>query len=220
MTIGQTERATQNRVVALFRDELGYRTLGDWSDSANSNIDDDILTAHLAKTYSLAQISAALRILRAAAINPNGSLYQNNQAVYALLRYGVQVRPDPSKPTQTVHLVNWATPSANDFAIAEEVTLKGSAERRPDLVIYLNGIAIGVIELKRSCVSIGDGIRQLISNQQPEFNAWFFPTVQIVFAGNDSEGLRYGTILTPEKMFLSWKENKPTTPDSSSISTF
>ena len=84
----------------------------------------------------------------------------------------------------------------------------GNHERRPDLVIYINGIAIGVIELKNSRVSIGNGIRQLISNQKKEFNQWFFSTVQIVFAGNDSEGLKYGTIDTEEKMFLRWKENE------------
>jgi type I restriction enzyme R subunit len=57
-------------------------------------------------------------------------------------------------------------------------------------------------------VSIGDGIRQNLSNQQPEFNAWFFSTVQFIFAGNDSEGLQYGTIGTPEKYFLRWKEDE------------
>ncbi len=88
------------------------------------------------------------------------------------------------------------------------MTLKGGYERRPDLVLYVNGIAIGVIELKNSRVSLGDGIRQLLSNQKPEFNSWFFSTVQIVFAGNDSEGLQYGTIGTPEKMFLKWKEDE------------
>ena len=88
------------------------------------------------------------------------------------------------------------------------MTLHGNHERRPDLVLYVNGIAIGVIELKNSRVSIGDGIRQSLSNQQPEFNAWFFSTVQFVFAGNDSEGLQYGTIGTPEKYFLKWKEDE------------
>ena len=48
----------------------------------------------------------------------------------------------------------------------EEVTLKGGYERRPDLVLYLNGIAIGVIELKRSSVEVADGVRQLITNQE------------------------------------------------------
>jgi type I restriction enzyme R subunit len=87
------------------------------------------------------------------------------------------------------------------------VTLRGDHERRPDLVLYVNGIAVAVIELKNSHVSIGDGIRQLLSNQQKMFHEWFFATVQIVFAGNDSEGLRYGTIGTEEKYFLKWKED-------------
>jgi type I restriction enzyme R subunit len=75
-------------------------------------------------------------------------------------------------------------------------------------VLYINGIAIGVLELKNSRKSIGYGIRQCISNQSPEFNAWFYSTVQLVFAGNDSQGLRYGTIGTPEKLFLTWKEDE------------
>jgi len=92
--------------------------------------------------------------------------------------------------------------------LVEEVTLKGGLERQPDLALYVNGIAVGVIELKRSTLSVGDGIRQLLSKQQPEFNAGFFSTVQFVFAGNNTEGLRYGTIGTPEKMFLQWKEDE------------
>ena len=72
----------------------------------------------------------------------------------------------------------------------------------------MNGIAIGLIELKNSRVSIGDGIRQSLSNQKPEFNEWFFSTIQFIFAGNDTEGLRYGTIGTPAKYFLSWKEDE------------
>ena len=48
--IGQPERVTQNRVIALFRDELGYRYLGDWTDRAgNSNIEEGLLTAYLTK---------------------------------------------------------------------------------------------------------------------------------------------------------------------------
>ena len=54
--------------------------------------------------------------------------------------------------------------------------------------------AVGVIELKNSRVSIGDGIRQNISNWSPEFNEWFYSTVQFLFAGSDSEGLRYPTL--------------------------
>jgi len=209
-TVGQPERATQDRVIALFRDELGYRHLGDWTDrNGNSNIEEGLLSAWLTKGgYTAAQIAVALHKLRTEAGNPNRTLYGNNQAVYKLLRYGVPVKTEAGKVTETVHLIDWHAPGKNDFAIAEEVTLKGTCERRPDGVLYVNGLAIGTLELKNSRVSIGDGIRQSLSNQQPEFNAWFYSTVQFVFAGNDSEGLKYGAIGTPEKYFLQWKEDE------------
>jgi len=208
--IGKPERVTQNRVIALFRDELKYRYLGDWTDRPdNSNIEEKLLTDYLTRAgYSPEQISRAIYLLRNEADNPNRSLYDNNKVVYSLLRYGVPVKIEAGKVTETVKVINWEQPGKNDFVIVEEVTLRGNHERRPDLVIYVNGIAVAVIELKNSYVSIGDGIRQLLSNQQMEFNEWFFTTAQIVFAGNDSEGLRYGAIGTGEKYFLKWKEDE------------
>ncbi|MFZ1701026.1 MAG: HsdR family type I site-specific deoxyribonuclease [Pyrinomonadaceae bacterium] len=208
--IGQPERSTQNRIVKLFVEELGYRYLGDWSDrDSNSNIEERILTNWLMQSgYSADQINRAIRQVHIEADNFNRGLYANNQAVYSMLRYGVPVKVEAGKVTETVHVINWDEPEKNDFAIAEEVTLRGNLQRRPDLVLYINGIAIAVVELKNSRVTIGDGIRQNLSNQQPEFNAWFFSTVQFIFAGNDSEGLKYGTILTPEKFFLKWKEDE------------
>ena len=209
-SIGQPERATQNRVIALFRDELDYHYVGDWNErDDNSNIEENLLSAWLTKRgYTPGQINAALHKLRTEADNHSRTLYGNNEAVYSLLRYGVPVKTEAGKVTETVHLINWQEPEQNDFAIAQEVTLKGNQERRPDLVLYVNGIAVGVLELKNSRVSIGDGIRQSLSNQQPEFNAWLFSTVQFIYAGNDSEGLRYGTVGTPEKYFLKWKEDE------------
>ena len=200
-------------LVARERDavgELGYRYLGDRGDLPNnSNIEEALLKQYLTGAgYTPGQISRAIYLLRTEADNPNRSLYDNNRAVYNLLRYGVQVKIEAGKVTDTVNVIDWKRPAKNDFAIAEEVTLRGNLERRPDLVLYVNGIAVAVIELKNSHTSIGDGIRQLLSNQQKEFNEWFFTTVQIVFAGNDSEGLRYGSIETGEKYFLKWKEDE------------
>ncbi|MCB0296585.1 MAG: type I restriction endonuclease subunit R, partial [Calditrichaeota bacterium] len=208
--LAQPERATQERVIALFHKELDYRYLGDWRDRENNrNVEEDLLSEWLGQRgYTAAQIAAALHKLRTEADNHNRKLYANNRAVYQLLRYGVAVKTEAGRVTETVRLIDWERPEANDFAIAEEVTLRGNHERRPDLVLYVNGIAVGVIELKNSRVAIGEGIRQLLSNQRPEFNERFFSTVQIVFAGNDSEGLRYGTIGTEEKYFLTWKEEE------------
>jgi type I restriction enzyme, R subunit len=209
-TVGQPERATQNRVLALFRDELGYRTLGDWTDRVgNSNIEEGLLSDWLETSgNTTAQIKAALYRLVTEATNPNRSLYANNHAVYSLLRYGVPVKAEAGEVTETVRLIDWQHPERNDFAIAEEVTLAGNYERRPDVVLYVNGIAVAMLELKNSRVSIGDGIRQCLSNQTPMFHESFFSTVQFIFAGNDSEGLRHGTIGTPEKYFLRWKEDE------------
>jgi type I restriction enzyme R subunit len=210
MKFGSSERATQNRVIKLFCDELGYRYLGNWGDRSNNHqVEEELLGDHLRKQgYSDKLIERALYVLKNEANHPNCSLYDSNRAVYSLMRYGIPIQPEVGKNRETVHLVDWQHPENNDFAIAEEVTLRGGHERRPDLVLYLNGLAVAVIELKRSSVSIGDGIRQLLSNQKPEFNSWFFSSVQIVFAGNDSEGLAYGSIGTPEKYFLRWKEDE------------
>ncbi|WP_338848908.1 HsdR family type I site-specific deoxyribonuclease [Massilia sp. W12] len=207
--IGKPEHITQARVIKLFHDELGYTFLGDWSERRdNSNIEAGLLNDFLSRSgYAPEHISAALLQLRQAA-NKQGELYDNNKAVYGLLRYGVTVATGKSSKDITLRLIDWDNPQANDFAIAEEVTLRGKHERRPDLVLYVNGIAIGVLELKKSTTEIGEGIRQNLSNQRAEFHADFFSTVQLVLAGNDTQGLRYGTIKTEEKFFLSWKEDE------------
>ena len=209
----RAERTTQNRVVKLFTDRtrvdcLSYEYLGEWGKrDSNSNIEPELLSANLKKRgYTDVQISAALRQLQAAAEISGNTLYDANLKTYGLLRYGADVQTALSEPISKVHLIDWAHPENNDFALAEEVTLRGGLERRPDIVLYINGIAIAVIELKRSSVGMAEGIRQLISNQEPQFNESFFSTVQLVLAGNDAQGVHYATVGSPEEFYVQWKD--------------
>lgn len=206
-----SERLTQNRVVKLFQQELGYMPLfgGNLQDRLdNSNIEEIPLKLFLQKQgYSEVMIAKAIDKFRSEANNHQRDLYFNNMVVYGLLHYGVAIKETIGKHSDTVWLIDWKNPLNNDFYIAEEVTIMGNHEKRPDIVLYVNGIALAVIELKKSSKDIGEGIRQNLTNQQTEFIRNFFSTIQFCFAGSDSEGLRYGTIETSAKYYLSWRED-------------
>ncbi|WP_405938629.1 HsdR family type I site-specific deoxyribonuclease [Streptomyces sp. NBC_00726] len=208
--VGQLERETQDRVVRLFRERLRYRYLGSREyRTGNSNIEVELLESNLrARGYDSALVSKAIdQLMKAAALGGGRDLYEANRAVYGLLRYGVGVKPGAGERYETVKLIDWDDPQANDFVVVEEVTIVGKQTKRPDIVLYVNGLALVTLELKRSRVAVSEGIRQTIGNQKPGFIRPFFSTVQLVLAGNDVEGLRYGVIDTPEKYWLQWKES-------------
>lgn len=209
--VGEIERITQNRVVMLLANELQYKYLGVYEDRENnSNIEQDALTSFLKKKgYSDILINRAINELQKVSGDQSKSLYDVNKEVYHLLRYGSKQKEDVGQQKVTVHFIDWEHPEENQFSFAEEVTVLGEHTKRPDIVIYINGIAVAVLELKRSTVSVSEGIRQNIDNQKSTFIRPFFSTMQFVMAGNDTEGLRYGTIETPEKYYLTWKEEHP-----------
>ena len=205
MSVGQIERLTQDRVVRFIRDQLGYEYGGNWEDRAgNSNIEERYLRKNLAtRGYDDELIGKVINELsKTASVGGARTLYEANREVYDLLRYGVKVKRDAGDQFETVWLIDWSNPKANHFVVAEEVAIAGEHNKRPDVVLYVNGLALGVIEFKRSKVSVTEGIRQNIGNQRAHFIRPFFTTVQLVFAGNDVEGLRYGVIETPERLSL------------------
>ncbi len=167
MSVGDIERKTQARVVGLFRDRLGYEYGGNREDWDNTNVDEDVLRQNLqARNYEEETVSLALNQLRTAvSLGAGGSLYDANKMTYELLRYGVKVKRSQSELTEAVHLIDWANPQANHFVVAEEVTVRGEHTKRPDVVLFVNGIAVAVIELKRSKIDVSEGIRQNVNDE-------------------------------------------------------
>lgn len=137
-TVGQKERKTQQRVVKLFRDTLGYACLGNWEERENNrNVEPELLRAWLKpQGHSDSLIGKVLFELEKAAGDTSKSLYDRNRAVYEMLRYGAKVKPDVGENNVTVWLVDRKQPEKNDFAIAEEVTVPAADakahEKRPD----------------------------------------------------------------------------------------
>lgn len=208
--INPIERHTQNRIIALFKD-LGYTYYGNWEErEMNANVEVQHLQEFLIlQHHSREVIQKTLNEVTALASTNSGNIYERNKNFYSLLRYGAKIKENVGEQFQTVPVIDWQNPQNNHFGIAEEVSIKhADHKRRPDLVLYINGIAVAVIELKRGTVDIAESIRQNISNQQDRFNENFFTTIQFIFAGNNTQGLKYGTIETKEKYYLNWKEDE------------
>ncbi len=200
----KTEKEVQKQVIETFK-AMGYAYLGDLTKSDNENINKKSLKTWLIKNQKIEperwhkieqKIHDALK----------NDLYEANQTFYELLIYGVKTKISQNENFQTTYLIDWKDVSQNEFSVAEEVSVKGLNAKRPDMVLYVNGIALGVLELKKSSVSVESGIRQNLDNQKKEFIRDFFKTIQLVMAGNESQGLKYGVIETKEKYYLSWKE--------------
>lgn len=209
MQVTDREKKTQERVIHQLNLELGWQYLGDWHyRHGNHCVEQKYLTEYLQKRgYAPDVIIAAMDRLMTLVNDQSRELYPVNKDVYRALRYGLQVKPGAGEADVDVNFIDWDNYASNDFYCAEEVTVQGETNRkRPDIVLYINGIALGVIELKRTVVSVADGIRQLYGNQKEMYIRSFFHTSQLLIASNESQGLRYGTTLTPEKYYLKWKD--------------
>ena len=126
LNVGQPEITTQERVIKLFEDKIGYTYLENWIDRENSNIEKEDLFKFLRKQVcSEVLIEKAFNKLQKTATNQNNALYDTHKEVYSLLRYGIKVREQTGHKHQTVWPIDWKHPLNNDFYIAEEVSIRG-----------------------------------------------------------------------------------------------
>lgn len=146
----------------------------------------------------------------------NEGLLRANEKTYNHLLYGIPVTEfiDGKKVSPTISLIDWNTPSNNSFVFTEEFTVtrsNGVESRRPDIVCFVNGIPLVVIEAKRpdgnakKGPTIDEGISQCLRNQRHDEIPLLFAYSQLLLSVNGNEG-RYGTCETPSKFWAAWRE--------------
>lgn len=168
------------------------------------------------KNYPLSEKAIDNLIAEVCSPALNEGLLTANERLYNHLLYGISVTEfvDGKKASPTVALIDWQNPANNSFVFTEEftVTRSGGVEsRRPDIVCFVNGIPLVVIEAKRpdgnakKGPTIDEGISQSLRNQRHDEIPLLFAYSQLLLSINGNEG-RYGTCGTPAKFWAAWRE--------------
>ncbi len=130
-----------------------------------------------------------------------------SEQVFSLLLAGKAVSEliDGRRMSPQMKFIDWTDWTANSFHVCAEFELSEGADRRPDIVLFVNGIPFAVIENKKESVKVAEAVSQMIRNQGRNETPKFFLFPQILIATNVDK-LKYGTMLTPSKFYTHWKE--------------
>lgn len=140
-----------------------------------------------------------------------------NERLYNKLSLGITVTefmPDGKKHQPTIAVIDWTDAAANRWDVTEELQVlsaQGTHHRAPDVVGYVNGIPLVVIEAKRPegshahQATVEEGISQQLRNQRADEIPQLFAYAQLLLAVSQTEG-RYGTTHTPTKFWARWRE--------------
>ena len=166
------------------------------------------------KRYKFSQSSVLKAVDELVGVSLNEGLMIANERITNLLLIGTSLEEnleDGTKRSFSFKFIDFENLQNNDFYVTEEFEVSRVSQsdaqkhRRPDLVLFINGIPIVVIELKKSSVSFENGIKQLEKEQGKDEIAHLFKYIQLTIAANGS-GARYGTTGTPFKFYSVWKE--------------
>ena len=210
-----TEYLLQKQVYKWLRDDVHYDDHG-WAQGVpNYNVEEDELRKYLASTgkYSQQVVDRAVNDLALAARRIPGGLRKANIAMaYDWLLFGAEIYDEEKGHKVHVDFINFDNPLANDFYFKSEVSVfeNDKEHKRPDIVVYVNGIALVVIELKGKDHDVKEAIRQNITNQSEKpvkMIPAFFTTVAVCIGANEGQGMKLATVGSKEQFYFPWRED-------------
>ena len=159
--------------------------------------------------FSEANIQEAVR--RVKHVQYDG-LQRTNEAIYNLITLGTTLEQvvEGDRKSYTLNYIDWRNPAGNIFHAVPEFAVehgRGGKIAVPDIVLFINGIPLAVIECKSPDVDIGQAVSQNIRNQEREYIPKLFTYVQLVMAVNKNEA-RYATVGTKAKFWSIWRERE------------
>ena len=219
------EMSTSQRPAIEVLQKLGYKYI---SEEENKKLRNYILTDVLFKDilakklneinsyeykgekykFSASTIGQAIKDLNEDLVT---GLISTNEKIYDLLTLGKSYQEnmvDGTKRSFDIKYIDFEHPENNDFYVTEEFSvlrMNGKDDARPDIVLFVNGIPLAVIECKDASVPIIQAISQNIRNQKPDYIPGLFKFTQIVMAANKNE-TKYATCGTPDKFWSTWNE--------------
>ncbi len=162
-----------------------------------------------AQEFSDANIARAIREV---AQVPFDSLITTSEQIYDLLTLGVSLEQtiDGSVKSHSLHYIDWEHPENNVYHVCDEFEFErrhSDSVRRPDLVLFINGIPVAIIECKRpdKREAIKEGISQHIRNQRVDEIPELYVYSQVLLSVSQNRAM-YGTTDTDEKFWSIWKE--------------
>ena len=219
------EMSTSQRPAIEILQKLGYKYI---SEEENKKLRNNILTDVIFKDilakklneinsyeykgekykFSASTIGQAIKDLNEDLVT---GLISTNEKIYDLLTLGKsyqEIMVDGTKRSFDIKYIDFEHPENNEFYVTEEFSvlrMNGKDHARPDIVLFVNGIPLAVIECKDASVPIIQAISQNIRNQKPDYIPQLFKFIQIVMAANKNE-TKYATCGTPDKFWSTWNE--------------
>lgn len=204
-----TEADYENSVIELFKNELGYDYIygPDIERDFYSPLYDEVLEESLRRINRDLPSDAISDAIFKLKNFENGELVQKNAVFMDYLQNGIEVRyfVDGEERSSIVYLVDYQNPDNNSFIVANQWTFIENSNKRPDVILFLNGLPVVLIELKspsREETDASEAYRQL-RNYMHEIPSMFIYNAICVMS--DQLTSKAGTITSGEDRFMEWK---------------